>query len=148
MGAPTWPTDTPASERMSNQLSEDEVERAYLRDFLFGNPPRQLGTEDSGTALYELQRRLEAWLQSVLHSIGPHGVAREQCVDDFLLAFKPGEDVKGGKVQQNSSLFHFCQRIGLSQQTYIALWRDGCANPRHHGSPSCRVVYPRHQVHV
>lgn len=65
MGAPTWPTDTPASDRMSNQLSEDEVERAYLRDFLFGNPPRQLGTEDSGTALYELQRRLEAWLRMV-----------------------------------------------------------------------------------
>ncbi|MEC7241200.1 MAG: hypothetical protein VXW32_08160, partial [Myxococcota bacterium] len=50
---------------MSSQLSEDEVERAYLRDFLFGNPPRQLGTEDSGTALYELQRRLEAWLRMV-----------------------------------------------------------------------------------
>ena len=65
MGAPTWPTDSPTSERMSTQLTEDEVERAYLRDFLFGTPPRQLGTEDSGTALYRLQRRLEAWLRMV-----------------------------------------------------------------------------------
>ena len=50
---------------MSAQLTEDEVERAYLRAFLFGTPPRQLGIEDSGTALFVLQRRLEAWLHMV-----------------------------------------------------------------------------------
>jgi uncharacterized protein YegL len=73
MGAPTWPTDADSKDGSSGGRSDEEAERAILRAFLFGDPPRHLGEEEAGTTLHSLQRRLEAWLHMV-------------CEGDFKLA--------------------------------------------------------------
>lgn len=103
------------------------------------------GSKADASFIADRQSRLEAWLQSVLHGVGPHGVEAEQCIDDFLLAIKPGDDVKGGKVKQSRSLYHFCKRLGLPQQTYRALWRDGCGG-RALGTRA--ALTRRRQVHL
>jgi len=65
MGAPTWPPDADAARTAGHGNTEEETERAMLRAFLFGNPPRQLGDAEVGTTLWSQQRRLDAWLKMI-----------------------------------------------------------------------------------
>lgn len=64
MAAPTWPTDAEGMTRAGSQTDE-EAQRAMLRAFLFGQPPRHLGEMEAGTAFYSLSRRLETWLRMI-----------------------------------------------------------------------------------